>query len=402
MTNKLKLLFLLVGILGCFQGWAKDSIRLAHPQYISVNFAGGIALPAKVVPNGRRTTGYAALSLKYGIVSRGDRWQDHAFGRPYWGVGVYVPYFSKYYGQPFSVYFLQGARLSQLNAKVSLNYEVNFGVSFNWNHYDYYRRPGLLAIGSGIDVHLAGSLYFKWDLSRRWDIRSGLGFNHFSNGALRTPNYGANALSGFVEVACKLGAPDNGAPDRWLSEYPVFKRRWVHELSFQLATRTLKLDATESQQMNLRDKYPRKYFSVVGFSYSPMFWFTRRFMIGPSLEVVYDESAAAVIRGGVNEDTHRYDEWVKFAPVSKRFSAGLSVKGELVMPGYSVFANIGYDICTKNKRDNRLYQIYGMKVYLYRSLFAAIGVRSTNVSQSKYLFLRVGCALNRHKKDKSH
>ncbi len=402
MIDRLKLLLLLVGVFGCSQVWAKDPAKPAHPQYISTSFAGGIALPAKVVPNGSKATGYAAWSLKYGIVSRGDRWEDYAFGRPYWGVGVYVPYFSKYYGQPFSVYFLQGARLAQLNSTVSLNYEVNFGVSFNWNHYNYYRRPNLLAIGSSVDVHLAGNLYFKWDLSRRWDIRSGLGFNHFSNGALRTPNHGLNVLSGFVEVACKLGALDKEAPDRWPSEFPVFKRRWIHELSIQLATRTLKLNVTESQQMELRDKYPRKHFSVVGINYSPMFWFTRRFMIGPSLELVYDESAATIIRGGENAQTHLYEERVKFAPMNKRFSAGLSLKGELVMPGYSIFANIGYDVYTQNKRDNRLYQIYGMKVYLYRNLFAAIGVRSTNISQSKYLFLRVGCALNRHKKEKSH
>lgn len=394
-TIKLFLLF----VCGCGTAGAQSPVEARHPQYISVNFAGGTALPAKVVPDRNLTTGYTAFSLKYAVSSRADRWQDYAFGLPYWGVGVYVPYFKDYYGHPFSLFFLQGARLAQLTPAFSLNYEVNLGLSFNWTHYDYRRQPGLLAIGSAVNVHLAGNLYFKWILSRRFDLRAGICFNHFSNGATRTPNHGTNAVSAFVEAAYRF-VPSAGNSGRHSPfPYPEFKRKWMHDISIQFSARTLDVDTSEQLRMNLRDKYPHERFWVVGFNYSPLFRVARCFMIGPSIELIYDQSAVATVRGREDVQTHRYEEEVKLGPFGDRFSAGLSLKAELAMPGYSVFANVGYDVYTKNERDTRVYQIYGMKIHFYRNLYAAFGVRSTNLTKSKYLFLRLGYVFGRTRED---
>lgn len=390
MANKIRLLFFFLLI--CSSVLAGDSVQTVRPTFVAVNVSGGMVLPnSKISPgSSTETPVFPAFALKYGWSTRGDRWQDYVYGMPYRGVGVYVPRFSKKddLGDPFSAYLFQGARLKQLSPRWSLNYEINLGVSFNWQHYDVYQRPWYMALGSSTNIHLAGNVYFKWKLSQRLDLHTGVSLTHFSNGALRTPNNGLNKLSAFVEMAYNINPIEE---KKMLNEGvytpPAFEKSRVHDLAFMFTTRTVKVDTVGN---GLRSKYPKHRFKVAGVSYSYMFHNTRRFMWGPSIETVYDESVNAVFRGEENASTGRYTEYMKLGKFSDRFSVGLSLKGELTMPGYSIFANLGYDILHKDKIDQSFYQIYGLKVNLFKDLFATFGVRSTNLTRSRYLYLNVG------------
>lgn len=70
------------------------------------------------------------------------------------------------------------------------------------------------------------------------------------------------------------------------------------------------------------------------------------------------------------------------------------------MAGYSVFTNIGIDILNSNKRDKRFYSIYGIKLYLTENLFDTFGVRSTNFTQSQYLYFNIGYTIRQYRKKK--
>ena len=399
MKNKTRIffLFLLVSI----PVWAGDSIKATRPSFIAVNFTEGFALPSqKIAPNGSdKTPRFSALTLKYGLSARGDCWEDYLYGLPYRGIGVYLPEFSNKVdlGDPFSVFLFQGGRLARINRIVSVNYEINLGLSFNWKHYDVVQRPWLMALGSSTNVHLAGNWYFKWRLSRYVDLQTGVSITHFSNGALRTPNNGLNLASAYVGLAYNLHPEKK---DKVLTEAgtyipPKFEKSRVHDLSFIATTRTIKMDTTGT---NARCKYPKRHFKVAGINYSYMVHNTRRFMWGPSVEALYDESSNAVITGDTDPYTNEYTEYVRLGKVTDRFSVGLSLKGELTMPGYSIFANLGYDVLHNNKRDKSLYQIYGLKVYLTDNLSASFAVRSTNLTRSQFLYLNLGYTIRQYKR----
>lgn len=390
MRNRIRLLVFFTFL--CSSVLAGDSVKVTRPQFIAVNFADGFLLPSnKIAPgNSHKTSHYSALTLKYGRGARGDRWQDYIYGMPYGGVGVYLPHFSKKddLGDPFSVFLFQGARLKQLSSRWSLHYEINLGASFNWQHYDVNERPWYMALGSSYNIHLAGNWYFKWRLSQRLDLHAGVSVTHFSNGALRTPNNGLNKMAAFVEMAYHIHrAEEKKILNDGVYTPPAFKKNKAHDLTFMFSTRTIKVDTVDT---GLRSKYPKHRFKVAGLSYSYMLHNTRRFMWGPSIEAVYDESVNAVFRGEEDPYTGRYTEYMKLGKVADRFSVGLSLKGELTMPGYSIFTNLGYDILHKDKRDSSFYQIYGLKVYLFNDLFATFGVRSINFTRSRYLYLNVG------------
>ncbi len=377
---------------------AEDSIKIKQPKFVSFQIADGLVLPTSKITGETRTPNVASLSLKYGLYAKGDKWKDLYYGMPYRGVGFYKPFYSlsREMGHPFSVFLFQGAQLKEFRNGISLNYEINLGMSFNWNRYDVMNRPYFEVIGSSVNAHLGGNLYLKKSLSKRLNLHLGLDFLHFSNGAQRTPNYGINSMSAIVELAYKINGEKSEVNTRKMNATPPkFEKRTVHDLSFFVTNRTLNVDTTET---NLRSKYPECRFPVIGLNYACMWHHTRRFMWGPSVEMLYDEGNKARAFGDVSEDTGLYREIVRYGKVSDRFTVGLSVKGELVMPGYAVFANLGYDILQSNKSANRLYQIYGVKVYFTEGLSSSFSVRSNDLTRSKFLYLSIGYTFYKYSK----
>lgn len=377
---------------------AQDSIQIKHPKFVSFQMAEGLMLPsARIVNEETKTSNVVALNLKYGRYAKGDTPEDLYYGMPYWGIGMYKPFYSLHneLGNPFSVYLLQGATLKTFRSGASLNYEINLGVSFNWNHFDADRNPQFEALGSPVNAHLGGLLYFKKPLSTAVDLQLGVDLLHFSNGSLRTPNYGLNTVSAILGFAYHIGKERATHPsERATRTLPPFEKRTVHDLSIFATSRTVNIDTTGTR---LRNKFPERRFQVVGLNYACMWHVARRFMWGPSMEMVYDEGNHSSIHAEVSEGNDSYREVVRLGTVFERFSVGLSLKGELVMPGYSIFANLGYQVLYQGN-EKRFYQIYGAKVYLTEGLSASFGVKSNNLTKSQFLYISIGYSFYKYRK----
>lgn len=367
-----------------------DTIKIKSPKFVSFQLAEGMIFPTSRITGKTQTPNVVSLNVKYGLLAKGDKWEDFYYGMPYRGIGIYKPFYSvhKETGQPFSVYLFQGGGLKTFRSGISLNYEINLGMSFNWKHFDIDERSHFEALGSSINAHLGGMLYLKKPISKRLDLHLGIDVLHFSNGALRTPNYGINSMSAVVGVAYRLHEERPEMKTESPATMPAaFKKRTVHDLSVFVTSRTVNIDTAETK---LQSRYPERRFKVVGLNYAYMWHHARRFMWGPSVELLYDEGNKVKIDGEFSEETNICREVVKLGKVSDRFSVGLSLKGELAMPGYAVFANLGYNLLHHNHEEKRLYQIYGVKVYLTEGLSSSFGVRSNHLTHSQFLYLSVG------------
>ena len=376
---------------------AEDSVKVRHPKFISLKLAEGLVMPtSRIVEKKTVAPNVIALNLKYGLYAKGDKWEDYYYGMPYIGVGLYKPYYSmsKDIGSPFSVFLFQGATLKEFGSGLSLNYEINLGLSFNHNHYDFFNNPYFMALGSSVNAHLGGNLYFKKPISKWFDLHLGMDVLHFSNGAQRTPNYGLNSISSFVGLAYNM-AGKYRLNTMSMSDFtaPVFEKRTVHDLSFFLTRRTLNVDTAE---VNLRSRYIGRSFKVVGLNYAFMWHNARRFMWGPSMELQYDEGNGMSVSGDVSNETGEYKEIVKLGRLSERLTVGLSLKGEFMMQGFSVFGNLGYEVLSGFQKNKRLYQIYGVKVFLFDGLSSSFGVKSNNLTNSNYLYLGIGYTLYKY------
>lgn len=370
---------------------ANDSIRPKLAHFITINTTDGAVFPTNDFVSGEhKIPHYSAVSLKYGFASKGDHWKDYAYGMPYMGIGAYTANFyrEKDLGEPFSVYFFQGAQIHQFSPTLSLNYEWNLGGSFNWKHYDAFDNPNNIALGSTVNVHVGGNVYLKWNLSPKIDLHAGVGFTHFSNGASSLPNKGLNMAAGFIEMTYHINREDKRTPEfNSIYTAPKFQKYRAHDLSFLISARNAKVDTLNT---GLSSEYTNRKFKVLGMSYSYMFCNTYRYKWGPSIEMTYDESSGIKSWRQEHPESGKYFDRIKLGKVSDRFSTGLSMKGEILMPAYSIFAHLGYDILHGNKDDNRLYQILGVKLYLKDNFYGTFGIRATNFGKAQYLYWNLG------------
>ena len=167
----------------------KKQKKQPKPSFLSVKGERGFVLQTNEFVQEENITNYAAFALKYGIMSRGDRWQNITYGMPYFGIGIYTNTFHREeLGNPISLYLIQGARIAALTKKISFHYEFNLGYSTSWNTYDPLDNPKNVAISLQNNVHVGANLYFKYQLNNRLDINAGGSFMHFSNGATKLPN----------------------------------------------------------------------------------------------------------------------------------------------------------------------------------------------------------------------
>lgn len=342
---------------------------------------------------------YTSFSFKYGITAKGDKWEDFAYGLPYIGVGLYMAEFYRNddIGRPFSIYLFQGAQIKQFTPKFSLNYEVNLGSSFNWKHYDPFDNPNNLALGSAVNVHVGASAYLQWKFARKWDFNTGASLTHFSNGATALPNSGLNMASVFVELSYHFNREEYIPKFDASLTPPDFKKHYEHDISFLISSRHAEVDTLGT---GLASQFTSRKFKVLGASYAFLFCNNYRYKWGPSTEIVYDESVGIISWRDIHPENGKAFDRVKLGKQQDRFTWGLSVKGEIVQPHYSVFANIGYDLLHANKKESRIYQILGIKLYLQNNLFGTFGIRATDFCRAQYLYWTLGYSLTSKKKQK--
>ena len=108
------------------------------------------------------------------------------------------------------------------------------------------------------------------------------------------------------------------------------------------------------------------------------------------MEFVYDESSGLEIIQEVDPISNVRSEYVRLGKVGKRLSLGFSLKGEIVLPHISLFAQFGYDVLKGNISDKRFYQIAGIKIYLIDNVYGTFGIRANKFSRAQYLYWSVG------------
>ena len=362
-------------------------------RFIGVQANSGIILQTDEFTSTFATRYYQSLSLKFGFRSTGNSWQDFAFGMPYVGVGLrFIDFPTKrdVFGNPIAVYMFHGGTIRNLSPRFSLHYEWNLGASFNWWHFCPFDNPENVVFSTSTNVYASLGAYARWRMTPRMDLHLGAAFNHFSNGATRLPNRGMNLFSPFVEVTYALDPQDRdmSAPTP-IPPPSEFQQRIDYEFKLTISSRQTRVDTLGT---GLPSRYINHNFPVLGFSFTPLVVPNHRFRYGIGLDLVYDRSNNIRAWREQNLDTGNMYDRLELAPFSERISMGLSARGEITMPAYSLFANFGYNIIQATDA-TRLYQVIGVKFYPRDEMFVTFGIRATNFSRAQYLYWSVGYTL---------
>lgn len=323
---------------------------------------------------------------------RPDRWQARAYRNPYYGVGVAFPRFhEERLGKPFSFFATYGARICRITNWLKLNYEINFGYSTNWNHYDRFENPDNVAVGWKHNAHVSLFPYLKISLPGSLDVKAGPSVTHFSNGATFMPNRGMNNYALSLSLMYNVHDSENRVFRDTSLCPPDVPFHIEHDFILTRSFRQIYYDGTNT---NLNTQYVQYRHPVFALSYAPMLRWSYKYRVGLSLDFLYDESIGAHADYIMNEYDERMYEHVTLGDMRERMNLGLSVKNELMMYGFSFFLNIGCDFIQGDDDMTHLYEVLGVKIQPRGPVFASVGVRAVYFTKAQFICWSLGYTLS--------
>lgn len=335
-------------------------------------------------PLGKAISLHLKYAFRFGPDSRFGRNYPHV----YQGVGVgYNDLFDRAeIGTPVALYVFQHARIAALTERLALAYEWNFGLSFGWKPFDEQTNPLNEVVGSRLNAYINLGLMLDWRFAPQWSLSLGVGLTHFSNGNTRYPNGGVNLIGARVGVMRAFGRDADDRPRsvrrsdpfRPYVSYDLILYGALRKKGFILEDRTYMIPGS---------------FAVAGLNFNPMYNFSRFFRAGVSLDAQYDESAN--LKDHIANDNQWADE-LKFhrPPFREQFSAGVSLRAEVVMPIFSINLGVGKNLVGKGDDTNSYYQVFVLKADVARNLFLHVGYQLYKFRNPNNLMLGLGYRFN--------
>lgn len=331
-----------------------------------------------------------AIHLKYSFRFGRDSHWGKLYPYAYQGIGVAYNtfYCSSEMGTPVTLYTFQGSRIKRLSSRLSLDYEWNFGASFGWKKYNSVDNWENDVVGSKINAYLNLAFLLNWRLDHRWHVIVGVDLTHYSNGNTHYPNDGVNLVGARVGVVRTFGNVDEKAAVKTADDYELFafKPYVSYDLVVYGATRKKGIDQEGASYL-----VPGS-FGVVGLNFNPMYNFNKHFKAGVSLDAQFDESAN--IEDYQVEGNNSSSAKFHRPPFRKQFAVGLSLRGELVMPIFSVNVGIGHNVIYSGNAAEGLYQILALKTSITKQFFLHVGYQVSKFKNPNNLMLGVGYRFN--------
>ena len=80
------------------------------------------------------------------------------------------------------------------NKQIDLNYRISCGIAYMTERYHYVFNPLNTAISSKFNYHFNAAFNANFTIYKNLILKTSVNFSHFSNGALKKPNYGLNLV----------------------------------------------------------------------------------------------------------------------------------------------------------------------------------------------------------------
>lgn len=330
--------------------------------------------------------------LKYGFKFSPDSELGKLYPYAVQGIGIgYNTFFnSEEIGNPLAVYVFQTSRIATLSRRLSFDYEWNFGASFGWKKFDEVTNPNNRVVGSKVNAYINLGFLLNWQIAANTNLRAGIGVTHYSNGNTSYPNSGVNTIGASIGITRSFGGGRNGEETLGEQSKPIFDRYISYDLIVYGATRKKGVFPEDHSPLLAPGS-----FAIIGLNFNPLYNISRYFRAGLSLDMQYDESAN-IVQYIANDEIPSTSEELKFYQPSFReqFSAGLSVRAEIVMPIFSINLGIGKNFICKGSDTNSFYQTFVLKTNITKHIFLHTGYQLYKFKDPNNLMLGIGYRFN--------
>ena len=288
-------------------------------------------------------------------------------------------------GYPTGVFLYQNVRLFTWG-RLSAEAGWDFGITMPWRHFDHETHPTNTAIGAPANALLGVNAGAAYRINDRLSLNAALTLRHYSCGNTYQPNAGVNSIGLKLGVVYSIMTADKTRPA--VAPLPDdFEAGMQYDVTVYGATRKRVVKDSSDDRIIAPGK-----FGVAGINFAPMYAFNPYLRAGVSLDIQYDESANLdrhLVDYTYGDDVHFYRQ-----PFSECVSAGLSVRGELTLPIFSINAGIGYNVLAKGNL-RAFYQTLALKAYVYRGAFLQIGYQLHDFHEPNNLMIGFGYTFGR-------
>lgn len=142
----------------------------------------------------------------------GTKYWNQLYRYPYYGIGYYRSNLgnNNVYGYVNALYSYVRVPIIGSSDKANLSWQFSFGGSYITKCFDIEENPQNLAIGSNLNIYIDFSLQSKIPLTKQISLNNGVRFTHVSNGKVKSPNKGLNAISASIGLIYQF----NETPER--------------------------------------------------------------------------------------------------------------------------------------------------------------------------------------------
>lgn len=333
-------------------------------------------------PNKEAYGSYHSISAKYGIHTQGGELWQQVYANPVFGAGIYKCFFTNDYdelGNPLAIYSFIDLPLKRWN-KWSINWEIEFGVAFNWNQHETRENNYYYPIGTYSTLFVDFGLTTTVQLGKHFDLTAAIAYTHFSNGAIKLPNLGINMFGARLELQYIF----KKRPEFQQYEIPKYKKEWEYIALIAPSMRQVAFEYIDDNGDTLAKAFD---YGIVSFSTSFNRQISHKVKFGAGFDISYNTAYGAQMKlvDGIPEKAP-YDPADKIlVGVFPSFELVLGKMALIAQPGFYIYQQdvSGFETPTT-------YQRIGVKYHFWDHLVLGLNLRAFNFSKADFIEWFVG------------
>ncbi len=323
---------------------------------------------------------FQTFSIKIAKQTIGKSQWEQLYNYPDYGIGVSVYDFHnpEEIGTPIAFYGFLNAPFKRWN-KLTFNYEIGFGATFNWKSFNPLTNKYNIAIGTGQSFLIDAGLNLQYNLTKHFDIESGFTLTHFSNGSLKKPNFGLNTIA--PKISLKYNFDER--PIFIKQEIPEYKKENEWLISVFGGKKNVIFD---SVNIDVIEKFEGVNFPVFGVSTTINRQISYKSKIGIGMSISYDGSINAQVAVDANE-LEAVD-----GPFRDKVQVSIYPSYEFVINRFSLILQPAFYIYRKKliNQSPVFHQRIGIKYHFSDNFFAGITLRDYKFHISDFIEWNLG------------
>jgi hypothetical protein len=235
----------------------------------------------------------------------------------------------------------------------TFGFRFSLGVGYLTKKFDRLNNYKDIAIGSHINAAINLMFEARYRLNEYLTLTGGISFQHFSNGSLKTPNYGVNAPLVSLGLAFRPVRDNKDIGDRYIAPTEPFSTTIRNSMEFDFGGALGYKNMTSQLGSN---------FMVYHFFENTFFPVSRKSKFGFGLDLSYDESHKKILE-------------LAGTPAGSPMQImrpGINAAYELMVGKLGFIMNLGYYLSGKEKSNGPLYEKICFQYVFSKNFFAHV------------------------------